>query len=252
MAAEIQVNFECGGEAILGVLHVPVTAPAPGVVMCHGFTGHKAETHRLFVTTARDLAAHGLAVLRFDFRGSGDSAGEFRDMTISREIEDARAALRYLADRPGVDATRLGALGLSLGGCVAACLSGRERLQALVLWAAVAHPGRIFDRRFPEFGEADWIDMNGWGLGRGFVEDSRTVRPLEEVKRHLGPVLVVHGSKDESVPPSDAQDYYDAIGEKCRLLYIEESDHTFSSFPWKEQAISASRGFLLQGLGANP
>ena len=231
MTTETQVTFNVQGEAVFGVLHMPGTIPAPGIVMCHGFTGHKAETHRLFVTTARDLCAHGLVVLRFDFRGSGDSEGEFRDMTIAREIEDAQAAVRFLSNRVEVDAERVGALGLSLGGCVAACLSGREKLQALVLWAAVARPGRIFERRFPDFGEADWVDMNGWGLGRAFVEGSRDIHPLEEITRHAGPVLIVHGTKDESVPSSDAQDYCDAVGARGRLVYLEESDHTFSIFP---------------------
>jgi hypothetical protein len=250
MPTETQVAFAVQGEEIFGVLHVPGTIPAPGVVMCHGFTGHKAETHRLFVTAAREFCEAGMVVLRFDFRGSGDSAGEFRDMTISREIEDAQAAVRFLSSRVEVDAERIGALGLSLGGGVAACLSGRERLQALVLWAAVAHPGRQFEHRFPDFGEEGWVDMQGWGLGRAFAEDTLNVHPLAEVTRHAGPVLIVHGAKDESVLPSDAQDYKDAIGERAELRYIEGADHTFSSFPWKGEAISASRQFFVKTLGA--
>jgi len=247
---ESQVAFTVGEEHIFGVLHAPERRPAAGIIMCHGFTGHKAETHRLFVRTARDLCAHGLAVLRFDFRGSGDSGGEFRDMTISREIEDAQAAFSFLAGRPEVDAARLGVLGLSLGGCVAACLAGREpRVKALVLWAALCHPQRIFDRRFAEFGEAQWVDMNGWGLGRAFIENAREVKPLAEVKNYSGRSLAVHGTKDESVPPSDAADYKAAFGERCRLHYIEGSDHTFSSFPWMEEAIGESRQFLREVLG---
>lgn len=248
MSAEIQVAFDVQGERVFGVLHLPEQTPAPGIVMCHGFTGHKAETHRLFVTAARDFCAHGLAVLRFDFRGSGDSAGEFRDMTIAREIEDAQAAVKFLAARAEVDAARIGALGLSLGGCVAACLSGREPLKALVLWAAVAHPQRIFDRRFPEFGDQDWLDMQGWGLGRAFVENAREIHPLEAVKKHAGPALIVHGTKDESVPPSDARDYGEVFGARGRVHYVEEADHTFSSFPWKGEAIAVSRQFFLETL----
>ncbi len=40
---EVQVSFSSDGEAVLGVLHVPDRAPAPGLIMCHGFTGHKGE-----------------------------------------------------------------------------------------------------------------------------------------------------------------------------------------------------------------
>jgi hypothetical protein len=246
---EIQVTFPSGGEQVVGMLQPPDRTPAPGLAMCHGFTGHKAETHRLFVKAARDFARHGLAVLRFDFRGSGDSAGEFREMTVSREIEDAGAAMDYLISRPEVIADRVGILGLSLGGCVAACQAGMDpRVKALVLWAATAHPDRIADRMAPEFKGTDVLDMNGWGLGRGFVEDVMRVRPLDEVARYTGPSLVVHGSNDETVPASDASDYRIALGGGCRVHIVEGADHVFSTLVYESEAIGASRDFLVQVL----
>ena len=170
-------------------------------------------------------------------------------MTIHREIEDARAAFNFLAGRPEVDPERLGALGLSLGGCVAACLSGLEpRLKALALWAAVAHPGRVFDRLLPSFEGAAWIDMNGWGLGRAFLESAREVQPLEGVRTYQGPALVVHGTEDAAVMVSDAADFQAAMGDRGRVHYIEGSDHTFSSFPWTGEAVHETREFLLQAL----
>jgi pimeloyl-ACP methyl ester carboxylesterase len=243
---ETAVTFLSHGEPICGMLHLPESLPAAAVVMCHGFTGNKSEAHRLFVTAARDFCAHGLVVLRFDFRGSGDSAGEFRDMTISREIEDAEAALAFLASRPEVTARRIGALGLSMGGCVAACLSGRtDQVRALVLWSATAHPDRIFDRLFPDFGVKPMIDMNGWGLGRTFIEDARTMQPLDEVRNYRGPSLVVHGTNDATVPPGDASDYRIALGGQCRLHYVQGADHTFARLDWQGEAVSLSRDFLL-------
>jgi len=246
---EVQVSFPCEGERIFGVLHLPASRPSAGVVMCHGFTGHKAETHRLFVHAARDFARHGLSVLRFDFRGSGDSAGEFREMTISREIADAQAALGYLRSRAEVDADHVGVLGLSLGGCVAACLAGRQtQVKALVLWAAVAHPGRSFEKLLPGFGGEEVLDMGGWGVGRAFLEESRNMHPLEEVKGYRGPALIVHGSRDEAVPPSDAEDYRAALGERSKLHLMEGADHVFSSLAWKAEAIGVSQQFFVETL----
>ena len=247
---ETQVSFSSEGESVFGVLHLPERTPAPGLIMCHGFTGHKAEAHRLFVAAARDFCRHGLAVLRFDFRGSGDSAGEFREMTVSREIEDAAAALDFLASRPEVDSGRLALLGLSLGGCVAACLAGRPvNVRGLILWAAVAHAQRLFDRLLPEFGAQEVLDMQGWDLGRTFMEQLPSIQPLEEVQKYLGPSLVVHGLADESVPPSEASDYRLALGGRCRLHYVEGADHVFSGLTWKSEAIAVSRTFLIEVLG---
>jgi alpha/beta superfamily hydrolase len=248
---EEQVSFLSQQQAISGVLHLPDTTPAPGVVMCHGFTGHKAETHRLFVNAARDLAQHGLTVLRFDFRGSGDSAGEFRDMTISGEIADASAALDFLASHPQADPNRLALLGLSMGGCVAACLAGRDvRVRALVLWAAAAHPERLFNALAPEFAGKELLDYSGWGLGRRFLEDLPNVQPLNEVKGYAGPSLVIHGSNDQTVPPDDASDFRLALGGRCRRHLIQGADHVFSSLAWKSEVITLSREFLLESFGA--
>ena len=69
------------------ILHLPTArdASCPAVAFFHGFTGTKVEPHRIFVKTARELAAIGFYVLRFDFRGCGDSAGDFSEMTIGGE-----------------------------------------------------------------------------------------------------------------------------------------------------------------------
>ncbi|WP_027480467.1 alpha/beta hydrolase, partial [Deinococcus pimensis] len=121
---ETHAQFTVGGERVVGVLHLPDTpAPAAGhplVVMLHGYTGHKSETHRLFTLTARHLARLGVGALRFDFRGSGDSDGDFSAMTVSREVEDALAGVEYARARPGVDPARVMLMGFSMGGMVAA------------------------------------------------------------------------------------------------------------------------------------
>lgn len=247
---EEQVSFTSQGQMVAGMLHLPDRSKAAGIIMCHGFTGHKSEAHRLFVNAARDLCAQGIAVLRFDFRGSGDSAGEFREMTISGEIADAGAALSYLISRPEVDGDRVGILGLSLGGCVAACLAGRDkRVRTLVLWAATAHPERLGERLAPDLGSARVLDFNGWGLGHGFVEDAPNVHPLADSARYSGPALVVHGEKDQAVPVADARDYEKALGGAKTVHVIPQADHVFSSLLWTADAVGASRDFLLRTLG---
>jgi hypothetical protein len=247
---ELQVSFDSQGQAVFGVLHLPEKAESPGIIMCHGFTGSKSEAHRLFVNAARDFCEHGIAVLRFDFRGSGDSAGEFREMTVSGEIADAGAALDYLASRPEVEADGVGVLGLSLGGCVAACLAGRDgRVKSLVLWAAAAHPEGLHERLKPEFGDREVLDFSGWGLGRGFLNDLLEVHPLEDAAKYTGPTLIVHGENDQAVPLSHAHDFEKALGGSKRVRVIAGADHVFSNLTWQSEAVSTSRQFLLDTIG---
>ena len=73
------------------MIHRPERARArrggPGVVLFHGFTGDRMESHWLFVKCSRALARAGIASLRFDFYGSGESEGEFSEVTLQGETE---------------------------------------------------------------------------------------------------------------------------------------------------------------------
>ncbi|HXH83132.1 MAG TPA: alpha/beta hydrolase, partial [Candidatus Tectomicrobia bacterium] len=105
-----------GGIPVTGVLHRPVGGPAPCVVACHGLGASKDGDKYLLL--ARALPAAGLALARFDFRGSGESGGRARDATVGSRLDDLAAVLDHLAGCAGLDG-RFGLLGSSLGGFVA-------------------------------------------------------------------------------------------------------------------------------------
>jgi uncharacterized protein len=110
------LSFDVNAQRCHGMLHLPLEPfkpPFPCVTLLHGFTGTHLEPHRLFALMARQLAGRGIAAFRFDFRGSGDSEGDFGEMTVTRELEDARAALRLLEARAELDRARFGVLGWS-------------------------------------------------------------------------------------------------------------------------------------------
>lgn len=104
------INFQNQGQKIMGTLTLPANGQAthPTVLILHGFTGQRQELpvnntkETMFSRTARLLAENGYASLRIDFRGSGESEGQWADTTFSGQISDARAALNYLAGLPQV------------------------------------------------------------------------------------------------------------------------------------------------------
>lgn len=244
---ETPVVFKSHGEQIVGMLHVPAKRgkACPGVVFYHGFTGNKVEAHRLFVKMARALCGAGMVVLRFDFRGCGDSAGEFSQMTISREIEDAHAALRFLRSRPQVDEGRIGVLGLSMGGLVAAMVLGEDPgVRAAALWAPVADLKlQIKRKETPEarkqLRELGCVDYGGLAVGQAFFKDAG-YRPLKAIQRTRAAVLVVQGSEDETVPPQAADDYESALKKAKRPVVkhiVRGANHTFSSLSWETEVL---------------
>ena len=77
------------GEKLWGLLHVPQNRKkSPGLIICHGFCGTKDA--KKFVKLAKMLSKEGVAVLRFDFSGHGDSEGTLEELSIEKEIEDLR------------------------------------------------------------------------------------------------------------------------------------------------------------------
>lgn len=233
------------GEKIFGVIHIPEKTPAPFVLLCHGFTGTKIEPHRIFVKTAEALTNAGIGALRIDFRGSGDSEGSFKDMTLEGEISDAMVAIDYLLNNEFVDKEKIGILGLSMGGAVASMVSGRNNhIKSCVLWSAVCHFDIFFNRSPEEMGKikdyGDFLDLGGNPVGKQFLAEIATKKPLEEIKRRPLPVLIIHGSGDFVVPIQHAYDYFNGLKDthKVKLEIIEQADHTFNSIEWETQVIN--------------
>lgn len=250
------VIFENAGQKLFGMLHIPEpphAPPFPALVMLHGFTGHKIEPHRLFVKAARRFAAEGVLTLRFDFRGCGESEGDFEDLSIEGEIGDAAKALAAVRGRGDVRRDRVGLLGMSLGGSIAACVAGAEdcAVRCLVLWAAVADPARVFAAKaaaaiVAEMGKRRVHDYFGNALGDGFLEGLRGFRPLDRLRGFAGPALILHGDKDASVSPDDALLYEEALAGRggAELRMIRGSGHTFAGLGWEKELIDATAAFL--------
>ncbi len=127
--------FKSGDGELFGVLHRPVgPSRDSGFVFCSALLEEKLWAHRLFVNFARELAAMGYPVLRFDYMGHGDSNGAFEDACIETRLSDIDAAAGELLRLPGVNA--VGLLGLRFGATLAAVAADRapERYRDLILW----------------------------------------------------------------------------------------------------------------------
>ena len=170
LAAEKTVDFTVDSQKVVGTLNIPdgVSKP-PVVLLLHGFTGSRNELEipavkeGVFSRAARMWADRGVASLRIDFRGNGESEGKFEDMTMEGLIGDAEAALDYLGASPDVDGDKMAIVGWSMGGAVAASVAGRTEhdLDSVALWAPATNMGSslaLLDRRRV---------YEGWAGGEG-------------------------------------------------------------------------------------
>jgi len=244
--SEIPVVFTNEDMQLVGMLHRPATTtPPPAVVFFHGCTGDRLEKHWFFVKIARALARAGIMAFRFDFRYSGESEGDFVDMTFSGEVSDGIRAVDILTSDYGADPKRIGILGLSMGGAVGAVVAGRlgERIASCVLINPVGSPAedtqafadakRLNVARFP-------VELNTYLFGESFARDIMRIKPLEEVVKAACPFLIVNGSGDKSIDPRRSNEYEQAIlkaGGRAELSVIEGADHVFSTAIWENDAI---------------
>lgn len=122
------VSFYSEGVQLAGDLFLPARLEPnerrPGIVFCHGYTGVR---NIYLPDNARVLAEAGYAVLTFDYKGWGDSAGPKSRLAPYSRVADVQAALTFLSVQPEVDAARLGIYGTSYGG-------------ATVVWVAAVDP----------------------------------------------------------------------------------------------------------------
>lgn len=228
------------GQSVVGMLHTPATAPdvaCPVVLTCHGINGSRIGPNRAFVRLADRLAEAGVATVRFDYRGAGDSEGESEVLSLTTAVRDAQAVLAE-ATRRGLHPGQLALVGHSFGSVVAARLatmlpgvvgvsiwSGPTDLEAM---HGVERPRRLTGEHvYP-----DGLDWNGYLLGRRFLAELQVARPVADLRTAGVPVLIVHGTGDEAVPVAQSLRLAQALeqsGQPVQLEIIEGADHSFSS-----------------------
>jgi fermentation-respiration switch protein FrsA (DUF1100 family) len=245
------VFFLNKNEKIVGMLHIPEKTPAPAIIFCHGFTGNRIESHRLFVHAAREMCKKGFVILRFDFRGSGESDGLFENVTISEEISDLKAAIDWLYNREEILKDKIGVIGLSLGGVIAILTASQdERIKAICTWST---PADLKDPEFQNtaksiFGEVkiekiilkEYIDLpSGDRIKRKFLIDAFKHDILKSVEKiSPRPILIIHGTKDPLVPISHAEKLFEKAKDPKKKILIENADHTFNKWDWQWQVIN--------------
>ena len=227
----------------------------PMVVFCHGFSGTKDGP--LFELICDTLQAHGIASIRFDFNGHGQSEGEFKDMTVPNEIEDAKKVVEYVRDLNYV--SDLAIAGHSQGGVVAAMTAGELsealgepafKAVALMAPAAVlrddAIRGNTMGKSYDPFDAGEYVEL--WGglkLGGNYIRTAFTLPIYETAAKYQGPAIIVHGNADRVVPYTYGERFHQ-IWPKSEYVMQEFFDHGFSQNVYRSTDIVAQ--FLLTAL----
>lgn len=180
----------------------------PAVIICHGFGG--SRNGGFLEDLAHRLPQKGVATIRFDFNGHGDSEGNFKDMTVLNEIEDAKCIYQYVRNLPFVNPDEIAVAGHSQGGVVTAMLAGElgvSRIKAVVLLCAAAVlrddciRGETFGKKYNPLDPPETVDLGGGKLlGRDFITSAFSLPIYETAERYHGKACIIHGTGDRIVP----------------------------------------------------
>ncbi|MBP5342158.1 MAG: alpha/beta fold hydrolase [Bacteroidaceae bacterium] len=222
-------------------LQMPDVMPkrCPIVILCHGFGG--ARNNGLFNGIADELEKLGIATIRFDFNGHGESEGDFQQMTVPNEVEDARHIYEYV--KADARFGRIGIAGHSQGGVVTAMLAGQLGKKALKGGVVLLAPaGVLRDDAIrgtvagqPPFqgdplDPPEYVEVWGHRLGREYIKTAFWLPIYETAEGYKGKACIVHGTSDRVVPYTYGLRFHQ-IWKGSEWHLLDRYDHGFGPNP---------------------
>jgi len=229
------------GITLKGILEVPIVEPKVYAVYAHCFTCTKNSVAA--VRVSKSLAQQGVAVLRFDFTGLGQSGGEFSDSNFTTNVNDVIAAHDFLAreyDKPTL------LIGHSLGGsAVLASLQKLDGIEAVVTIGAPSDPEHVTHNftdslsKIVEEGEACVkLGPQTLKLKKQFLDDLANYRCLDYLAKSRVALLVCHSPADTTVSIEHARHIFEAAKHPKSFLSLVEANHLLTK---KEDASYVAR-----------
>lgn len=220
------------GMQLVGMLHIPKgKGKFSAVIICHGFGGNKVDMYRVHVRIARAICKAGFLVLRFDFHGHGDSEGEFRDFRVTQEFDDLRCAMNLIKKQKNFNG-KIGLVGHSLGGTIALITAAKNKdISAVVALAPVTNWRQI--KFLNEIVEAEMkgvVERRSDILSKDVILDMTKHNPIDRVNEISCPVLIVHGTKDDSISLKGSREFIQKLKAPKKLVVIGGADHCFEGY----------------------
>ena len=212
----------------------------PALIICHGIPRQRRlpreRSNGSYGEIARFFATQGFLSAIFNFRGTGESSGNFDLWGWQRDLD---AVLDLVLKQPSTSVEEVSLLGFS-GGAAVACITAAKRLEVknLLLLACPADFDFLFASRPVEVILRE-ARKTGIIRDEGYPEDSKkwlqeqkSFRPVDYISQ-VPPrrLLLLHGSKDEVVPLEHAHRLHVAAGETGELVIIEDAPHQLRGYP---------------------
>jgi len=237
---ERAITIAVGERSLAGTI-VPPAARCEGILFIHGWAGDQ----RQYIARAREIAALGCMCLTFDLYGHAATANFRASATPEQNCSDVLSAYDLLVGMTNVDPRRIGVIGSSYGGYLAAILTKTRPVR----WLGLRAPALYLDE--------DWTKPK-LSIDRTRLMEYRlqSIKPegnqaLSACADFSGDVLLVESENDLIVPAQVGIDYRTAFANARSLTYrrIEDADHALSESRWQQAytglLVSWARQFIV-------
>jgi len=221
---EERFEITIGDERLIGIHQMGLKHDDVCIVASHGLAASKDSPK--YIELARRCKELGIPLVRFDYRGLGESDGGFLESVTTKRMDDLDAVINYVEDVLGID--RVGVFGSSLGGFLSILRASADvRVGSAVILATPFNLVELVESRI-ETGGFESPEMED--IAPMFLKDLMDLGLDMDVtlRRVNCPTLVIHGSSDEVVPVEDAQMIHMWLRGKKQVSIIEGGDHVFS------------------------
>ncbi len=225
-----RVEFQgAGGDRLSARLGLPVDGRVRACALfAHCFTCSKDLKSVVNITQALNQA--GIAVLRFDFTGLGESEGDFADTTFSSNVEDLILACEFMTER--LEAPSI-LIGHSLGGAAVLQAAGRmPSVEAVATIGAPADPehvAHLFEDSLDEIEQKGSADVvlagRRFTVRQDFIRDLAGQRMKETIGDLRRPLLIFHSPNDRMVGIENAAQIYEAARHPKSFISLDQADH---------------------------
>lgn len=243
----------------------------PAVVMLHGTASNKDEAGDGYKIAAPFFAQQGIASIRIDFIGTGDSKTDYSDYSYTSAVADAMRAYDAIKAEEYVDPTKISVMGWSQGGTIALLAAGRNpsSFSSVLTWSGAYDLRNLVSDEangYVSFEEAKrQADQQGYydykfswrdplHLGQRWFHDVATIDVLKEFSSFTGRVEAIVGTEDVVVPPQNGNEIIKGH-EGGKVFSVQGGDHTFlaltGDYRLFHQVVNESASFLLGGDGVS-
>lgn len=238
---ESDLMIEAGDHQIPATVTLPVGVEGetfPAVVMLHGNGSTRHEAGNAYDFTAPAMAAAGIATIRFDYIGNGDSTGDYIDFTYDKGVADAITCYEYLETLGTVDMNRVGVMGWSQGGRLTILTAARsDAFKSALTWAGAYGQKDNEEEQYAIAKENGYYEVTyDWReplkQSPAYYECSLNIDYAAEAANINIPFLAVQGTEDTAVVPETAQKIVDALvnSTNADIYMVEGAGHTFGVF----------------------